>query len=76
MENKTGIELIAEERAKGYNNLKEENFSSDFDVINKGVQFAYDTKSNLKQELLIKAGALIAAEIDRLQALESKPQQQ
>lgn len=64
----TGLELIAQERSKGFNNLKEYNFASDFDIINKGIQFAYNTNSKLKLELLIKSGALIAAEIDRLQA--------
>jgi len=62
----TGIELIAKERARGYNNLKEENFASDFNVINKGIQFAYNANSSLKAEVLVKAGALISAEIDRL----------
>ena len=63
----TGAELIAQERNKGFNNLKEEDFASDFDIINSGVQYAYSKKSGLRMELLIKAGALIAAEIDRLQ---------
>ncbi len=65
-EQKSGVELIAGERAKGYNNLKEEKFASDFEVLNKGVQYAYKTKSNLTAEVLIKGGALIAAELDRL----------
>jgi len=64
---KTGIELISEERAKGFDNLKEADFANDFDVINKGVKYAYAVKSEMRLELLIKAGALIAAEIDRLQ---------
>ncbi len=66
---KTGIELISEERQKGYNNLKENNFVLDFKVINEGILYAYTTNSPLKMELLIKAGALIAAEIDRLMEL-------
>jgi len=67
---KTGIELIAEERTKGYNNLKEEVFASDFNTLNKAVQYAYTNKSEMRKELLIKSGALIAAEIDRLSATE------
>lgn len=69
---KTGIKLITEERVKGYHNLKAKNFKDDFNIINKGVQFAYDTNSKLKHELLVKAGALIAAEIDRLQSTPIK----
>ncbi len=61
-----GVGMIAFERSQGYNNLKEKDFKSDFSAINKAVQYAYSSNSILRIELLVKSGALIAAEIDRL----------
>ncbi len=71
---KSGIELITEEKEQGYDNLQDGDFPRDFEVLSSGIQFAYKTKSDQTIELLIKTGAFIAGEIDRLQSL-TPPQQ-
>lgn len=68
-EKKTGIELIAEERLRGYDpiNYNGSDIGGDLLTIQKGIRYAIDTNDERLPELLIKTGALIAAEIDRLQ---------
>jgi hypothetical protein len=65
-----GVKLIAAERKRYGNEIHYDgsDIAEDFLTLQKGLRHAIDTKDPRLQELLIKSGALIAAEIDRLQS--------
>jgi hypothetical protein len=72
---KSGVELIAEERKifppHPIRHFPHEDIGTDMEVIAKGLREAIDANDDRLLKILVGAGALIAAEIDRLQSLES-----